>query len=145
MKLPDPHSAKLGLIHSPNSQSLARSASRSSSADFLNPILWATSALMPRERFGDGDVEAGKQDSVLRFPLRQQRVTIGRTGGPCDITIDDPHLALHHATLTRGEDHLWRITPEKTLNGVWVNIRASKLTPLCHFLCGEQFFRFANR
>ena len=90
-------------------------------------------------------VEAGKQDSVLRFPLRQQRVTIGRTGGPCDITIDDPHLAIHHATLTRGEDHLWRITPEKTLNGVWVNTRAVKLTPLCHFLCGEQFFRFANR
>jgi pSer/pThr/pTyr-binding forkhead associated (FHA) protein len=90
-------------------------------------------------------VEAGKQESVLRFPLRKQRVTIGRAGGTCDITIDDPHLALHHATLIRSEDHSWHITPEKTLNGVWVSTRAVRLTALCHFLCGEQFFRFAIR
>jgi len=87
-------------------------------------------------------VEAGNKEAPLRFSLRQQRLTIGRAGGPCDIAIDDPHLALHHATITRNEDQSWQIKPEKTVNGVWVNTRAIKLTPHCFFLCGEQFFRF---
>lgn len=90
-------------------------------------------------------VEAGNKESPLKFPLRQQRLTIGRAGGPCDITIDDPHIALHHATITRNEDQSWQIKPEKTVNGVWVNTRAIKLTPHCFFLCGEQFFRFTIR
>ena len=86
--------------------------------------------------------EAGTSNNVLKFPLRQQRVTIGRTGGECDISIDDPHLASHHATITREANGVWRIRPEKTSNGVWINVRSVKLTPHCYFRCGEQFFRF---
>jgi pSer/pThr/pTyr-binding forkhead associated (FHA) protein len=86
--------------------------------------------------------EAGTSNNALKFPLRQQRVTIGRIGGGCDISIDDPHLASHHATIARETNGAWRIRPEKTSNGVWINVRSVKLTPHCYFRCGEQFFRF---
>jgi len=86
--------------------------------------------------------EAGTGNNVLKFPLRQQRVTLGRLGGGCDISIDDPYLAKHHATIFRAPNGIWNVQPGKTTNGVWANIRSIKLTTHCHFRCGEQCFRF---
>lgn len=86
--------------------------------------------------------ETGAGASVLTFSLRQQEVTIGRKGGWCDISIDDPHVANHHATVTRKANGTWQIRPAETTNGVWVNVRSVALTSHCYFRCGEQFFRF---
>ena len=62
--------------------------------------------------------EAGTGNNVLKFLLRQQRVTFGRLGGGCDISIDDPHLARHRATIFRAPNGIWNVQPEKTTNGV---------------------------
>jgi pSer/pThr/pTyr-binding forkhead associated (FHA) protein len=86
--------------------------------------------------------ETGSSSTALKFPLQQQRVTVGRLGGGCDISIDDPHLARHHATISRAANGAWQIRPEKTTNGVWVNVCSVKLTSHCYFRCGEQLFRF---
>lgn len=86
--------------------------------------------------------ETGTSTRALAFPLRQHEVTIGRLDGKCGITIDDPHLAKHHATITKTANGTWKIGPAQTTNGVWVNIRSVPLTSHCYFRCGEQFFRF---
>ncbi|MFM7205769.1 MAG: FHA domain-containing protein [Planctomycetaceae bacterium] len=75
-------------------------------------------------------------------PLKNDTVTIGRTGGGCDIQLDDPLVADRHAQLERQRDGSWRIVAETTRNGVWVSISTATLTPHCHFRCGEQIFRF---
>lgn len=87
--------------------------------------------------------ETGTSATALSFPLSQQEVKIGRLGGGCTISIDDPHLAKHHATISRTANGSWKIFPAaQTTNGVWVNIRSVVLTTHCYFRCGEQFFRF---
>ena len=86
-------------------------------------------------------IEACEGEGGLRFPLASTSVTVGR-GEEQGITIDDPLLANHHATLVRSIRDGWRVVSEKTVNGVWVNIRAIKLTRHCFFRCGEQVFRF---
>jgi hypothetical protein len=87
-------------------------------------------------------VELGKPQDGLRFELRQPCVTIGRFGGKCDIMLDDPHLAGHHATIEIGAKGRLTMRAEKSINGVWANIRSVTLTNLCFFRCGEQVFRF---
>jgi hypothetical protein len=87
-------------------------------------------------------VETGTSTAALRFPIRQDEMTIGRLDGGCSIAIDDPHLAKHHATITRTASGVWQIRPGNTSNGVWVNIRTVTLTNHCYFRCGEQHFRF---
>lgn len=86
--------------------------------------------------------ETCEGDAKLSFPLRKATVTIGRKGGGCDIQIDDPHLAPHHATLEKAPRGGWRIKAEPTENGTWLSLAKIKLTPHCFFRCGEQFFRF---
>jgi len=86
--------------------------------------------------------ETGTSATALKFPIHHHEATIGRLGGGCTISVDDPHLAKHHATITRSTSGVWKIRPGKTSNGVWVNIRTIALTPHCHFRCGEQYFRF---
>lgn len=76
------------------------------------------------------------------FPLNGPEVTIGRLGGGSTISIDDSHLAEHHATFARAADDVWRIYAGQTENGVWVSVRSVSLTSHCYFRCGEQFFRF---
>jgi pSer/pThr/pTyr-binding forkhead associated (FHA) protein len=87
-------------------------------------------------------VEVCEGDGGLRFPLLTNLVLVGRSAVPNGIAIDDPLLASHHATLSRSPKDGWRIVSEKTMNGVWVNIRSIKLTRHCLFRCGEQVFRF---
>ena len=84
---------------------------------------------------------SGKSDS-LKFPIRVPFVTIGRTGAGCDIELDDPLVAAQHATLQKGADGLWKISPIKTRNGVWVSALTIPLTNCCFFQCGEQRFKF---
>jgi hypothetical protein len=60
----------------------------------------------------------------------------------CDIMLDDPHLAGHHATIEIGAKGRLTMRAEKSINGVWANIRSVTLTNLCFFRCGEQVFRF---
>lgn len=86
--------------------------------------------------------EKTKRDDGLSFPLREAKVTIGRQGGGCDIEIDDPHLANHHATLEQTFSGQWRVKAQECLNGTWLSLRRAKLTECCFFRCGEQVFRF---
>lgn len=84
---------------------------------------------------------SGRADGV-RLELRSDTVTLGGTPGRCDILLDDPLVASHHATVCRNPDGEWRIIAQKTCNGVWVNVASVALTASCFFQCGEQRFRF---
>jgi pSer/pThr/pTyr-binding forkhead associated (FHA) protein len=87
-------------------------------------------------------VESSGKSGSLKFPVRVPSVTIGRTGAGCDIELDDPLVAARHATLQKGPDGLWKISPGKTRNGVWVSTLSIPLTNCCFFQCGEQRFKF---
>lgn len=86
--------------------------------------------------------ETGTAATALKFPIQASEVTVGRLGGGSGISIDDPHLAKHHAKITRSPEGVWRIRAGQTENGVWANIRSVALTSHCYFRCGEQCFRF---
>ena len=87
-------------------------------------------------------VEASAKSGAVEFPLRSERLVIGRAGGGADIELDDPLLANRHAELKRLRDGTWMISAETTRNGIWVSVSAVGLTPHCFFRCGEQRFRF---
>ena len=87
-------------------------------------------------------VEASAKPGAVEFPLRSERLIIGRAGGGADIELDDPLLANRHAELKRLRDGTWMISAETTRNGIWVSVSAVGLTPYCFFRCGEQRFRF---
>lgn len=87
-------------------------------------------------------VEASAKPGAAEFPLRSERLVIGRSGGGADIELDDPLLANRHAELKRLRDGTWMISAETTRNGIWVSVSAVGLTPYCFFRCGEQRFRF---
>ena len=87
-------------------------------------------------------VEASAKQGAVEFPLRSERLVIGRAGGGADIELDDPLLANRHAELKRLRDGTWMISAETTRNGIWVSVSAVGLTPYCFFRCGEQRFRF---
>jgi pSer/pThr/pTyr-binding forkhead associated (FHA) protein len=87
-------------------------------------------------------VEASTKPGAEEFPLRAERLVIGRAGGGADIELDDPLLANRHAELKRLRDGTWMIAAESTRNGIWVSVSAVGLTPHCFFRCGEQRFRF---
>ena len=87
-------------------------------------------------------LESSGKANALQFPLRSNKLTIGRTGGGADIELDDPLLANNHANLKRMRDGTWMISSETTRNGIWVSISAVSLSSHCFFRCGEQRFRF---
>jgi pSer/pThr/pTyr-binding forkhead associated (FHA) protein/ferredoxin len=84
---------------------------------------------------------SGRADGV-RHVIRKPTVTIGGVYGGCDIELDDPLVARHHATLRRDSAGVWQLAAGRTRNGVWANIQSVVLTPYCYFQCGEQRFRF---
>lgn len=66
---------------------------------------------------------------------------IGRSGGGCPISIDDPFVSPVHAEVLRKARN-WKIE-NRGLNGLWVRIDAPvKLSVPSQFLCGEQRFVF---
>lgn len=84
---------------------------------------------------------SGRPDGV-RHLVRSPKVTIGGVYGGCDIELDDPLVARHHATLQRDPGGVWQVLAGKTRNGLWANIHSVTLTSYCYFQCGEQRFRF---
>ena len=86
--------------------------------------------------------ETSNQVDVVRLPLKQESMTLGRLGGGATLEIDDPLLAHKHATLRRMRDGTWMIEAERSRNGIWVSINTAVLGSNCYFLCGEQQFRF---
>ena len=91
-------------------------------------------------------VDSSGRPDALRYPIRKPLVTIGGALSGCDIELDDPLVARHHATLHRDPSGVWQILTGNAngdaRNGVWANIQAVALTPYCFFQCGEQRFRF---
>ena len=87
-------------------------------------------------------VEPSGKPNALRLPLRSPKVTIGRTGGGCDLQLDDPLVAPFHAELIADSSGGWKLIGKTTRNGVWVNTPATTLTAYCFFQCGEQRFKF---
>jgi pSer/pThr/pTyr-binding forkhead associated (FHA) protein len=68
-------------------------------------------------------VELLDRDGHVRqfVPVRQWPVTIGRAVD-CDVVLDDPHAAPHHASVTEVDGSL-RLVVDETLNGVSVGRR----------------------
>ncbi|MFU8877883.1 MAG: FHA domain-containing protein [Wenzhouxiangellaceae bacterium] len=61
-----------------------------------------------------------EQDSgPQRFPLEEDRVTIGRSH-VCDLCVDEPSISSEHARLVR-TDGVWRVVNLLSTNGVYVN------------------------
>ena len=86
--------------------------------------------------------ESSGKPNALRFPLRSQHVTIGRTGAGCDIEVDDPLVASLHAELVADQLGGWKIISQKSRNGIWVKTDVAPLVSNCFFQCGEQRFKF---
>jgi pSer/pThr/pTyr-binding forkhead associated (FHA) protein len=68
-------------------------------------------------------VEVLDRDGRARvtLPVRRWPIAIGRAVS-CDLVLDDPYVAPHHATLTAAEGGL-QLTVGETVNGVWVRKR----------------------
>lgn len=81
-------------------------------------------------------------EPAFQYPLRSQRIAIGRPGYGNDIEIDDPCLAGIHAVVSRDASGVWQLESQQSLNGVWVKVGSVTLTTNCLFQCGEQRFRF---
>jgi pSer/pThr/pTyr-binding forkhead associated (FHA) protein len=62
---------------------------------------------------------ASDSDSERVFPLRQDRLTIGRSS-VCDVSIDEPSMSSEHARLVHSEG-AWRVINLLSTNGVFVN------------------------
>lgn len=68
-------------------------------------------------------VEVLDRDGRARVavPVRRWPITIGRAIA-CDVVLDDPYVAAHHATLSESEGGLQAVAGE-TINGVWLKAR----------------------
>jgi pSer/pThr/pTyr-binding forkhead associated (FHA) protein len=86
-------------------------------------------------------VELAATGTGRRHECLAPSTLIGRTGGGCPISIDDPFVSPVHAELWR-KPRSWRIE-NRGLNGLWVRINAPvRLSVPSEFLCGEQRFVF---
>lgn len=86
-------------------------------------------------------VELSATGTGRRHECLAPSTLIGRTGGGCPISIDDPFVSPVHAELRR-KPRGWRIA-NRGLNGLWVRIDAPvRLSVPSQFLCGEQRFVF---
>lgn len=86
-------------------------------------------------------VELSATGTGRRHECLAPSTLIGRTGGGCPISIDDPFVSPVHAELRR-KPRGWRIE-NRGLNGLWVRIDAPvRLSVPSQFLCGEQRFVF---
>ena len=86
-------------------------------------------------------VELSATGAGRRHECLAPSTLIGRTGGGCPISIDDPFVSPVHAELRR-KPRGWRIT-NRGLNGLWVRLDAPvRLSVPSQFLCGEQRFVF---
>lgn len=87
-------------------------------------------------------VECSSANTPLEISLTKESLSVGRPGHGNDLELDDPLIAKHHATITRNALGEWHIEAMPSQNGVWVQISAIKLSPVCRFQCGEQRFLF---
>lgn len=76
-----------------------------------------------------------------RHEIHAPATSIGRSGGGCQISIDDPYISPLHAEIRRKPSG-WKIE-NRGLNGLWVKIDGPvKLAVPSQFQCGEQRFVF---
>lgn len=87
-------------------------------------------------------VETTNTTNPLRISLAGPSLSVGRPGHGNRIEIDDPLLAPLHASITLTASGEWRIEARPSRNGIWVQINAIRLVPVCRFQCGEQRFLF---
>jgi len=66
----------------------------------------------------------------------------GRPGFDNHVEIDDQLLASLHAVFTQAADGTWWVDAMPSRNGVWIQVRAVKLSDSSRFQCGEQRFVF---
>jgi pSer/pThr/pTyr-binding forkhead associated (FHA) protein len=86
-------------------------------------------------------VELAATGTGRRHECLAPSTLIGRTGGGCPISIDDPFVSPVHAELRR-KPRGWKIE-NRGLNGLWVRLDAPvRLSVPSQFLCGEQRFVF---
>jgi pSer/pThr/pTyr-binding forkhead associated (FHA) protein len=87
-------------------------------------------------------VETTAAINPLRISLAGPSLSVGRPGNGNRIEIDDPLLAPLHAHITLTTSGEWRIEALPSRNGIWVQVNAIRLVPVCRFQCGEQRFLF---
>lgn len=88
-------------------------------------------------------IESLNTSSPLELQLKKEVLSVGHPGWGNDIELDDPYIAKHHAQISRNSAGEWHIEAKPSKNGVWVQINAIRLTPMCRFQCGEQRFLFS--
>lgn len=76
------------------------------------------------------------------FRLEQKNQWIGRNDRLCTIVLDDPMISPRHALLRAQGTGKWTIADARSLNGVWIRVKAIPLgnTQPCQFQVGEQRF-----
>jgi pSer/pThr/pTyr-binding forkhead associated (FHA) protein len=87
-------------------------------------------------------VETTQPDSNAQILLAGMALSVGRPGCGHRIELDDPFIAAHHAEIRRESSGDWVIEAKPSRNGIWVQIRAIRLSEMCRFQCGEQRFLF---
>ena len=87
-------------------------------------------------------VETTQMGGKATLMLKSTDLKVGRPGHGNQIEIDDPLLAAHHATIRRDSNGEWWIEAKPSLNGLWAQINAIRLSDICRFQCGEQRFLF---
>ena len=87
-------------------------------------------------------VETGRSGGGMELVLAGDDLTLGRPGHGNAIEIDDPLLAARHSRIIRNAAGQWLLEALPSLNGVWAQVAAVHLAPICRFQIGEQRFLF---
>ncbi len=76
------------------------------------------------------------------FRLEEKNQWIGRNDRLCTIVLDDPMISPRHAMLRPQKQGKWTIADARSLNGVWIRVKAIPLSDAqpCQFQIGEQRF-----
>lgn len=81
------------------------------------------------------------QESLL-VPLHGKTMPLGRIAEGAVAFSVDPFVEPVHGIVHKTSSHAWKITDEKSLNGIWLRVRRSVLSHSTSFILGEQRFRF---
>lgn len=74
------------------------------------------------------------------IPIDSQGVKLGRCVPGTGLIEGDPFIEAHHATVRRSSAGGWKVTDQKSHNGLWLRVHRVVLAQPAMFLVGEQRF-----
>jgi pSer/pThr/pTyr-binding forkhead associated (FHA) protein len=76
-----------------------------------------------------------------RVLLPGKELWLGKDASCCGVVLrQDPFVSARHARIRLGDDGVWVIENNKSVNGVWLRVTKIPLRSACRFLLGEQQF-----